>query len=101
MDDDPMDDVSDPSPSDERANVAAFMLGRSKIEENSDDDAEEAAALAEAAARRKERRKGERESGRAVAILVERAQRCERESPMDAVGLYTCLLYTSPSPRDS
>ena len=70
-----MDSAPASSASDERANVAAFMLGRQKLDDNDDDDAEEAAALAEAAAARKERRSAERESGRAVAQLVERAHR--------------------------
>lgn len=95
--DDPMDSAPASSASDERANVAAFMLGRQKLDDNDDDDAEEAAALAEAAAARKERRSAERESGRAVAQLVERAERLvAAQQYMDAVGLYTEALALEP-----
>ena len=64
-DDAEMDGVADSSAASERANVAAFMLGRSRFFASQDsedsDDAEEEKALAEAAAARKERRKAEKE----------------------------------------
>ena len=64
-DDAEMDGVADCSAASERANVAAFMLGRSRFfasqdSEEDSDDAEEEKALAEAAAARKERRKAEK-----------------------------------------
>ena len=64
-DDAEMDGVADSSAASERANVAAFMLGRSRFFASPDsedsDDAEEEKALVEAAAARKERRKAEKE----------------------------------------
>ena len=64
-DDAETDGVADCSAASERANVAAFMLGRSRFFASQDsedsDDAEEEKALAEAAAARKERRKAEKE----------------------------------------
>ena len=87
------------SAADERANVAAFFLGRQRIDDASDADdaAEEAAALAEAAAARRERHAAERESGRAVSRLVERAQSMEGANRlMDAIQLYTEALAIEP-----
>jgi len=102
--DDSMMDDQDAAPSsadgasDARANVAAFMLSRQQICDDDDDDkAEEAAVLAEAAAARRERRKAERESGRAVSGLVERAQQFVASNRlMDAVNLYTEAIALEP-----
>ena len=97
--DEPMEDEPPAvaTASDDRANVAAFMLGRQSIQDDDDDDAEEAAALAEAAAARQVRRSAERESSRAVAQLVQRAEQFSAaEQYMDAVGMYTEALAIEP-----
>ena len=87
------------SASDERANLAAFMLGRQQIHDDGEDDEEEAEVLAAAAAARKQRRQAERESGRAISHLVDRAQQLTANNQlMDAVGLYTEALNTCARP---
>ena len=65
-DDATMDDAGD-----ERANLAAFMLGRQQIHDDEEDEEAEAAALAEAAAARQQRRRDESKTGREVSNLVQ------------------------------
>ena len=80
---------------DERTNLAAYMLGRQQICEDDDDDEDE--VLAAAAAARKNRRQAERATGREVAGLVQRAQELTSQSRhMDAVGVYTEALALEP-----
>jgi tetratricopeptide (TPR) repeat protein len=95
-----MDDGMDTSPdgegepassaSDERANLAAFMLSRQQINDDDDDDDETAAALAEAAAARHARRDAEKKTGASVQRLVQRAEAAAAQNKlMDAVGFFT------------
>lgn len=83
-------EVASSSASDERANLAAFMLSRQQINDDDDDDEDTAAALAEAAAARKERRAAEKKTGASVRHLIERAEAAAAQNRlMDAIGHYT------------